>query len=80
MHLAAVEGDTATVCRLIEENHSPTVRETDGSTPVHAAAEHGQLGETGLNSLLICNKVLFGIPESYLLKILEWHNLLLSWW
>ncbi|XP_022081265.1 cortactin-binding protein 2-like isoform X2 [Acanthaster planci] len=43
LHLAAVEGDTATICRLIEENHSPTIREIDGSTPVHAAAEHGQL-------------------------------------
>ncbi|XP_071808765.1 uncharacterized protein [Asterias amurensis] len=43
LHQAAVAGDTATVCRLIEEKHSPCSREIDGSTPVHIAAEHGQL-------------------------------------
>ena len=44
LHEAARQGDTATICRLIEEQHSPNSLENDGSTPVHVAAETGQLG------------------------------------
>ncbi|XP_072026950.1 uncharacterized protein [Amphiura filiformis] len=43
LHQAARQGDTATICRLIEEQHSPNSLEDDGSTPVHVAAETGQL-------------------------------------
>lgn len=45
LHQAARQGDTATICRLIEEQHSPNSLENDGSTPVHIAAEAGQLGK-----------------------------------
>ncbi|XP_041460295.1 cortactin-binding protein 2-like isoform X2 [Lytechinus variegatus] len=48
LHQAARQGDTATLCRLIEEQHDRTSPEKDGSTLIHAAAYGGQVDSIDL--------------------------------
>ncbi|XP_071491404.1 uncharacterized protein [Diadema antillarum] len=48
LHQAARKGDTATLCRLIEEQHDRTSPEKDGSTLIHAAAYGGHVDSLDL--------------------------------